>query len=66
MDELGHFTRDIKSEIERPNKIEKEVGCNFIRIDPSRENFDVIDEFCKIKNFIAKSTNKATNKKTKK
>ena len=49
VDELGHCTRDIKSEIERQNKIEKELDCKFIRIDPSRKNFDIIDEFCRIK-----------------
>ena len=66
VDELGHFTRDIKSEIERQEKTTKELGCNFIRIDPSRENFDIADEYCKIKNYLLKSTNKATKKETKK
>ena len=66
VDELGHCTRDIKSEIERQNKIEKELDCKFIRIDPSRENFDIIDEFCRIKNYIIKSTNKSTKKAIKK
>ena len=37
VDELGHFTRNIKSEIERQNRIEQELGGKFIRIDPSRE-----------------------------
>ena len=27
VDELGHCTRDIKREIKRQNKIEKELGC---------------------------------------
>ena len=58
VDELGHCTRDIKSEIERQNKIEKELDCKFIRIEPSREKFDIIDELYKIKKHIIKSTKK--------
>ena len=52
VDELGHCTKvilNIKSEIERQKKIEKELDSKFKRIDPSRENFGIIDEFCKIK-----------------
>ena len=63
VDELGHCTRDIKSEIGRQNKIEKELDCKFIRIDPSREKFDIIDEFCNIKKHIIKSTKKSTKDK---
>ena len=51
IDELGHCTRDLKSEIERQKRIEKELGCTFIRIDPSRENFDIVDEFSRIPSF---------------
>ena len=40
VDELGHCTRNIKSEIERQSRIEQELGCKFI--DPSREKFDII------------------------
>ena len=43
VDELSHCTTDIKNEIERQEKMEKELGCKFIRIDPSRENFDNVD-----------------------
>ena len=42
------------------------MGCKFIRIDPSRENFDIVDEFSRIKYYLLKSTNKATKKKAKK
>ena len=63
-DELGHCTRDLKSEIEKQKRIEEELGCKFIRIDPSRENFDIVDEFSRIKDYLLKSTNKATKKKT--
>ena len=46
--------------------IEEELGCKFIRIDPSRENFDIAYEFSRIKYYLLKSTNKATKKETKK
>ena len=66
VDELGHCTRDLKSEVERQKRIEEELGCKFTRIDPSRENFDIVDEFSRIKDYLLESTNKATKKKTKK
>ena len=56
VDELGYWTRGIKSEIERQQRLERELNCKFIRIDPSRENFNIVDEFCKIKNHIREST----------
>ena len=62
VDELGHCTRDLKSEIERQKRIEEELGCKFIRIDPSRENFDIVDESSKIKDYLLKSTNKQKKK----
>ena len=66
VDELGHCTRDLKSEIERLKRIEEELGSKFIIIDPSRENVDIVDEFSIIKDYLLKSTNKATKKKTRK
>ena len=44
--------------METQQRIEKELGCKFMRINPSRENFDIIDEFGRIKNHIRKSTKK--------
>ena len=66
MDELGHFTRDLKAEINRQQKIEKELNCKFIRIDSSRENFNIIDEYSRIRDYMTESTDKATKKETKK
>ena len=63
-DELEHCTRDSKSEIERQKRIEEELGSKFIRIDPSTENFDIVDEFSRIKDYLLKSTNKETKKET--
>ena len=65
-DKLGYYRRDLKSEIKRQKRIKEELGCKFVRIDPSRENFDIVDEFSRIKDYLLKSTNKATKKKAKK
>ena len=66
VDELRHCTRDINAEIKRQQKIEKELNCKFIRIDPSRENFNIIDECSRIRDYMIDSTNKATKKETRK
>ena len=66
VDELGYCTRDLKSEIERQKIIEEELSCEFITIDPSKENFDIVGTFSRIKDYLLKSTDKATKKETKK
>ena len=65
VDELGYCTRDIKAEIKRQQKIEKELICKIIRIDPSREHFNIIGEYSRIRDYMIESTNKATKKATK-
>ena len=59
IDEKGHNGRSIHYEIERQKAIEKELGCKFIRIDPSKEGFDVNIELCRTQNYIVKSTKKS-------
>ena len=66
VDELGNCARDIKAEIKRQQKIEKELNCKFIRIDPSRENVNITDEYSRIRDYMIESTNKATEKAAKK
>ena len=58
VDELGHCTTDLKSEIERQKRTEEELDCKFIRIDSSRQNFDVVDEFSRIKDYKSTKVNK--------
>ena len=41
IDEKDHQDRDISREIERQKALEKELGCNFIRINPDKENFNI-------------------------
>ena len=66
VDELGDCTRDLKAEIKRQQKIEKELNCKFIRIDPSREHFNMADEYSRIRDYMIESTNKATKEATRK
>ena len=58
VDEQGHNDRDIEYEIGRQKVIEKELDCEFIRINPAEENFNILVEVGKIQNCIVKSTRK--------
>ena len=66
VDEQGHNDKDIDYEIERQKAIENELGCEFIRINPAKENFNIFVEIGKIQNCITKSTKKLTEESTKK
>ena len=61
----GHNNRDINYEVERQKAIEKELGCESIRINPAKENFNIV-EIDKKQNYITKSTKKLTEESTKK
>ena len=43
IDENGHSDRSIDYEIKRQKAIIQELGCKFIRIDPGKENFDILE-----------------------
>ena len=60
IDEKGHTDRDEKKkkENEREEKIKKELGCKFIRINPDAENYIFVD-IGKIQNHIIESTKKS-------
>ena len=66
VDELGHSTRYIGCEIERQKALEKEINCEFIRINPAKEKNDVFVEIGKIQNYIVESTRRMTEESTKK
>ena len=66
VDKQGHNDRDIDYEIKRQKAVEKELGCEFIRINPAKENFNIFVEIDKIQNYITKSTKKLTEESTKK
>ena len=42
IDEKYHQDRDISREIERQKPLEKGIGCKFIRINPEKENFNIL------------------------
>ena len=56
IDELGHFDRNNEKEKTRENKIKQKLPCEFVRINPDKENFNIHVELAKIKNHIADST----------
>ena len=62
VDEKGHDYRRIDYEIKRQKAIEKEVSCEFIRINPDEKFFNVF----KVKNEIYRHTIKSIKKLTEK
>ena len=66
IDEQGHNDRDIDYETERQKATEKELGCEFNRINPSKENFNIFVEIAKTQNCITKSAEILTEESTRK
>ena len=48
IDEKGHTDRDLTFEQKRQEALEKKINCTFIRINTSKENFDVHYETSRI------------------
>ena len=65
VDEKGHKDRNIDHEIKRQKAIEKELSCQFIRINPDEENFNILKAINEIYRHIEKSTKKSPKKSTK-
>ena len=53
IDEKGHTDRDLIFEKKRQEALEKKLNCEFIRINTSRENFNVDYEASRIQVFIS-------------
>ena len=53
IDEKGHTDRDLIFEEKRQKALEKKLNCTFIRINTSKENFDVDYEASRIETFIS-------------
>ena len=66
VDELGHAEKNLSNEIERQKALEKEVDCVFMRINPDKKDFNIFKEINKIHRHIKKSSQKLTEKSTKK
>ena len=62
VDEKGHKDRNVDHEIKRQKAIEKELGCEFIRIDPDEEDFNIFEAINEIHRHTKKSTKKLTKK----
>ena len=60
VDEKGHKDRNINHEIQRQKAFEKELICEFIRIDPDEEDFNIFKAINEIHRHIKKSTKKST------
>ena len=63
IDELSNNDRNIDYEIQRQRKLERELDCVFIRINPDAIDFNIFKEINKIHRHINQLT-KQQNKKT--
>ena len=63
IDEKGHKYRNINDEIQRQKALEKERGCEFIKINPDDKNFNIFKAIIEINRHIKKSS-KEINKKS--
>ena len=64
IDELGHNDRNIDYEIQRQRELERELDCEFIRINPDAIDFNISKEINKIHRHINKLTKQQTKQKT--
>ena len=63
VDEKGCHDRDEHKEEERENIIKEELKCEFTRINPDRENFNIYTEIGRIYNHIIDTKEKTNQKK---
>ena len=66
VDEKGHKDRNIDQKIKIQMTIEKEIGCEFNRINPDEENFNIFRSVNEIHRHIKKSTKNLIEESTKK
>ena len=66
VDEQGYNDRDIDYEIESQKAIENKLVCEYIRINPAKENYIIFVKICNLQNYIVKSTKKVTEESTRK
>ena len=60
VDEKGHEDRNIDHEIKRKKALEKELSCEFIRIKPDEEDFNIFKAINEIHRHNEKSTKKSS------
>ena len=66
IDEKGHTDRDLIFEEKRQERLEKKLGCKFIRINTRKECYDADYEVSKIQTFISKFKERQLKKSNKK
>ena len=59
VDEFDHSDINIEYEIQRQKAIEKELDCEFIRVNPDEQNFDVFKGINKIHRHVKESSKKS-------
>ena len=62
VDEKGNEDRHTDHEIKRQKALEKEIGCEFIRINPDEKYFNIFKTINEIHRQIKKLTEKSTKK----
>ena len=62
----GHEDRNIDYEIQRQKALAKELGCEFIRINPDKENFNIFKAINEIHRHIKESIKRSTKESTQK
>ena len=62
VDETGQNDRKIDCEIKRQKAIEQELACEFIIIDPDKEDFDIFTAINETFRRIKQSSNKLTKR----
>ena len=60
VDEKGNKDGNTDPEIQRQKALEKELGCEFVRINPDKENFNIFKTINQIHRHIKESTKKIT------
>ena len=65
IDKNGHMDISETEEQKRSKIIKEETGFEIIRINPEKENFDILDEIGEIQVFICNSNKKLTEELTK-
>ena len=66
VDDKGHRDRNIDHEIKRQKVLEKELSCEFIRINPGEKDFNIFKTKNEIFRHIKESIKKSTENSTKK
>ena len=64
IDENGHSNGNIDYEIKRQKATEQELGCEFITIDPDKENFNIFKSISEIFRQIRQLSNQLTKQPT--